>query len=73
MRIPTSKIKRKKNSVMQWQTQASKITTNNRVKVYLTLTEFSVMKIVAWNCHVDDSTKISYNIILARYLLNELV
>ena len=31
MRIPTSKIKRTKYSVMQWQTQASKITTNNRV------------------------------------------
>ena len=58
---------------MQWQTQASKITTNNRAKVYLTLPEFSVMQIVAWNCHVNDSTKISYNMILARYLLNELV
>ena len=72
MRIPTSKIKRTKYSVIKWQTQAIKITTNNRVKVYLTLPEFSVMKIVAWNCHVEDSTKISYNMILARYLLNEL-
>ena len=33
MRISKSKVKRTKYAVMQWQTQAINITTNNRVKV----------------------------------------
>ena len=28
---------------------------------------------MTWNCHVDDSSKGIYNIILGRYLLTELV
>ena len=47
-------------SVMQWHTQAGNITTDLRVKIDLTLPEICVMKIVTWNCHIDDS---------GRYLL----
>ena len=37
-----------------------------------TLPEPSVMKIVTCNCHVDDSTKGRYDMILGRYILTPL-
>ena len=48
------------------------LTTNHIVKIGFTFLEFSTIKIVMWNCHVDDSTKIRYNLILGRYLLTSL-
>ena len=56
----------KENAVMQWHTQAGKITNNMKVKIYFTSPEFSAKKIVTWNCHVDDPTKGRYNMILGR-------
>ena len=37
-----------------------------------TLPEPSVMKIVTCNCHVEDSTKGRYDMILGRYILTPL-
>ena len=42
---------------MEWHTQAVNPTTNLRVKMDFTLTEFSVTKVVTWECHVDHSAK----------------
>ena len=58
---------------MQWYMQAVIITTNIKVKVNFTLHALSATNSVTWNCHVDDSAKGRYNIILRRYLLTELV
>ena len=54
---------------MQWQIQAGNITTNFKIKVYFTLPALSVMNVVAWKCHVDDSERGMYDIILGRDLL----
>ena len=58
-----------KDYVMQWHTQAVNITNNLKVRIYSTLPEFSVTKIVTWGFHVDDSTKSRYDMILGRYIL----
>ena len=39
------------------QAQAGNITTNLKVEIYFTLPEFRAMKIVMWDCYVDDSAK----------------
>ena len=49
-----------------------KITTHSKVRVDFSLPELSEKKIVTWNCHVDDSTKGIYDMILGRDLLTEL-
>ena len=54
---------------MQWHTQAVSITKNLKVKIDLTLPKISATKIVTWNCHVDDSAKGRYDMILGRYIL----
>ena len=51
---------------MQWNTQAGNITTNLKVKVYFTFTALRVKNIVTWKCHVDDSAKGIYDMILCR-------
>ena len=53
---------------MQWNTQAGNITTNLKVKVYFTLTALSVTIVMTWDCHVDESAKGRYGMILGRYL-----
>ena len=58
---------------MQWYKQAGKITTNIKVQIYFTLPEISAPKIVTWNCHVDNSSKGSYYMILGRDLWTSLV
>ena len=58
---------------MQWQTQASNITTNLKVEINFARTEFSATKIVMWDCHVDDSDKYRYNMILGRDLFKTLL
>ena len=61
-----------KYSQMQWHTQAVNITTNLKVKVYFTLSALSAIYIVTWRCHVDESTKGRYDMILVRDILTEL-
>ena len=58
-----------KNAPMQWHTQAGIITTNLKVQVDFTLPKPSMTDITTWKCHVDDSAKGRYNMILGRYLL----
>ena len=58
---------------MQWQTQAGKITTNSKVNIDFILPELSAMKIVMQGCHVDDSVKGRYDMILGRDILTSLV
>ena len=57
---------------MQWKTQAGNITTNLKVKIFLTIPEFSATKKVTWLFNVDDSTKSKYIIVSGRYILMEL-
>ena len=57
---------------MQWYTEAGKITTYPKVKIDFALPELSATKIVTWNCHMDESAKDRYDIILSRYLLTAL-
>ena len=66
------KIIPKIENVMQWHMQAGNITTNQHVKRYLTLSEHSATQIVTRNCHVDDSAKGKYYMILGRDLLTAL-
>ena len=54
---------------MQCNTQAVNITTNLKVRIYFNLPELSTTKIVTCNCHVDDSAKGRYAIILCRDIL----
>ena len=54
---------------MQCHTQVGNITTNLKVKIVYTVPELSATELVTWNCHVDDSSKGRYDIVLGRYLL----
>ena len=58
---------------MQWHTQEFNITTNMKVKIDLTLPEFSATKTVTCKCNVYDSANGGYYIILSRYILTELL
>ena len=53
---------------MQWHKQAGNITTNIEVEVDFTLPEISADNVVTWKCHVDESTKGRYDMILERYI-----
>ena len=53
--------------------QSGNITTIIKVKVDFTLSALSATYLVTWKCHVDDSTKGRYYMILGKYLLTELV
>ena len=57
---------------MQWNTKDGNITTNLKVIIYFALPVLSVKNVVTWKCHVDDSTKGSYDMILGRYILTQL-
>ena len=63
------KIKPWKYDVMQWHLQAGNITTDLKVKVDFTLPALSATNFVTWRCHVDDSAKGGYDMILGRDLL----
>ena len=54
---------------MQWCTQSGNTTTDLKVKVDSTLTPLSATKVVKWDCHVDESSKGRYDMILGRDLL----
>ena len=57
---------------MQWHTQAGSITTNIKFKIDFNIPELSAKTIVMCNCHVDDSDKGAYDIILGRDLFTDL-
>ena len=57
---------------MQWHTQSGNITTNLEVKVHFISFKLNVMNVVMWKCHVDDSDKGRYNIILEQDILTDL-
>ena len=57
---------------MQWQIQTGNITIVNKVKIDMKLAEFRATKIVKWNGHVYEFTKIRYDMILGRGLLTVL-
>ena len=63
------KLHPEKYAVIQWQMKAGNITTNLKVKVDFMLPTLSMMNAVTWKCHVDDSAKGRYNMILVQDLL----
>ena len=68
----TEKNNPKKGAVIQWHTQSSNITANLKIKIYLNLPELITTNITTCICHVYDSTKCIYDMILGRYILTEL-
>ena len=44
-----------------------------KVRIDYNLPEFSATKIVMWECHMDESAKGRYDMILGRYILTEVV
>ena len=57
---------------MHWNTQAGNINTNLKVDVDFTLPVLSAKNVVAWRCHVDDSSEGRYGIISGHNILTEL-
>ena len=62
------KLDPKIDAVMQWQMQAGNITTNFKVKIDFTLPTLSATNVVTWKCHVYESARGRYDMILGRYL-----
>ena len=67
-----SKLKAKKTSKTMWENQAVKFMTSKKVNIDFFLLEFSGTNIVMWKCHLDDSNKVRYDMILGRGLLTAL-
>ena len=61
-----------KDAQMQWHTHVGNITTYLMIKLDFTLTTHSATNAVTWICHVDESAKGRYNMILGRDILTEL-
>ena len=68
----TEKLNPQRYAVMQWNTQSGNVAKSMRVKIDFTLHELRVTNIVTRNCHVDESAKGRYEMILGRDLLTEL-
>ena len=64
-----NKLTPKNNSAIKWNTQAGKITTNLKVRIYFTLPELNAM---TGKCYMDDLTKGRHDMILERDALSEL-
>ena len=62
-----------KYAPMQWHMQAGNIPTNLKVKVDFILPALSATNFVTCKCHVDDSAKGRYDMILGQDILTELV
>ena len=58
--------------MMQWHTQPGSITTNLKAKLYFTLSVHSATNVGTCKCHMDESSKGGYDMILGIYLLTEL-
>ena len=55
-----------KDAPIQWNTQVINITNNIKVKIDFTLPALSATNVVTWNCHVYDSDKGRYDMILGH-------
>ena len=66
------KLNPKQDSGVQWHTQAGIITTNLKVMIEFFLHKLSAKKIMTWNCHVDNSAKGRFDMILGRDILRDL-
>ena len=66
------KLYHEKYSVTQWHTKDGNIATNLKVGVYFTLPALSATNIVTCRCHVDDSAKGRYDMMLGWYILTQL-
>ena len=73
MRRLFHKIIPEKDSLVQWQTKTGNITTNFKINVDFTFPALSVANFVTCKCHVDESAKGCYEMILDRDILTELV
>ena len=58
--------------MIKWHTQAGNSTTNLKVKVDFTFPALSATNVLTWTCHVYESTKGRYDMILGRDILTEL-
>ena len=58
-----------RNGKTMWETQAGKFTNSNKVNIYFCLTEFSATKKVTCKCHMEESNKGRYDMILGRDLV----
>ena len=68
----TSKLKQKETTMNRWETQSRKFTTSTKANIYFCLPSLNATKIVTWKYHVDDPTKVRYDMILGRDLLTAL-
>ena len=66
------KLNPEKYAAIQWHKQDRNSTTNHKVKVDFTLPALSATNFVTWECHVNESVKGRYDMILGQYLLIEL-
>ena len=72
MRRIVDKLDPEKDAAMQRKTQAGNIATNFKVQVDFISPKLSMTNFVTFKCHVYDSTRGGYYMILGRYLLTEL-
>ena len=69
MRRLLEKLYPEKYAVIQWQTQAGKITTNLKITVDFILLALSATNFVTWKCHVDVFARDRYDMVLGRDIL----
>ena len=68
MGMVVEKLAPEKDSPRQWHTQAGNTTTKLKVKVDFTLPALNATNSVTWKCHVDDSAKGRYDMIIEQDL-----
>ena len=58
---------------MLWHTQTGNIINSLKVKLDFTLPTLGTTNVITWECHMDDSAKGRYDMILGQDILTELV